>query len=143
MKRALTLMLPLLLLPAAVCGAEPQAAPGFAGAGQVGKMIAGLLLMIVMIIGLAALLRRVNGFQRSLPGAIRIVSVTSIGARERLLLVEVGGQQLLVGSAPGRVQTLLVLDQPLTVPQSAPGQHGGFAERLRDALGSTGREARS
>lgn len=143
MKRALLLLLPLLLLPAAACGAEPQAAPGFAGAGQVGKMIAGLLLMIVMIIGLAALLKRVNGFQRNLPGAIRIVSVTSIGARERLLLVEIGGQQLLVGSAPGRVQTLLVLDQPLAVPQSAPGQRDGFAERLRDALGSTGRGTHS
>ncbi len=143
MKRTLTL-LAILLLPLAAVGAEPTAAPGFAGAGQVGKMIAGLLLMIVMIIGLAALLKRVNGLQRSLPGAIRVVSVTSIGARERLMLVEVGGRQLLVGSAPGRVQTLLVLDEPVTVPQSVAGrQAGGFAERLRDALSVQGRETRS
>lgn len=143
MKRSLTL-LAVLLLPLAAVGAEPTSAPGFAGAGQVGKMIAGLLLMIVIIVGLAALLKRVNGLQRSLPGAIRVVAVTSIGARERLMLVEVGGRQLLVGAAPGRVQTLLVLDQPVAVPQPAAGrQAGGFAERLRDALGAPTKEARS
>jgi flagellar protein FliO/FliZ len=144
MKRTLFLTALLLLLPAAAFGAEPAAAPGFAGAGQVGRMIAGLLLMIVMIIGLAALLRRVNGMGRNLPGAIRVVSVASIGARERLMLVEVGGRQLLLGTAPGRVQTLLVLDQPIAIPQSAPGRPaGGFADRLREALSAPGRESRS
>lgn len=144
MKRTLILIAPLLLLPAVAFGTEPQAAPGFAGAGQVGRMIAGLLLMIVIIIGLAALLRRVNGMGRNLPGAIRVVSVASIGARERLMLVEVGGRQLLVGTAPGRVQTLLVLDQPIAVPQSTPHRPtGGFAERLRDVLSAPGQESRS
>ena len=143
MKRALPLLM-VLWLPLAAVGAEPTAAPGFAGAGQVGKMIAGLLLMIVVIIGLAALLKRVGGLQRSLPGAIKVVSVTSIGARERLMLVEVGGRQLLLGAAPGRVQTLLVLDEPVTAPQAVAGrQGGGFAERLRDALAAPARETRS
>jgi len=143
MKRILLLIAPLLLLPAVACGAEPLAAPGFAGAGQVGRMIAGLLLMIIIIIGLAALLKRVNGMGRNQPGAIRVVSVASIGARERLMLVEVGGRQLLVGTAPGRVQTLLVLDQPVAVPQSALDRPtGGFADRLRDVMSAPGRESR-
>jgi flagellar protein FliO/FliZ len=142
MKRTLTLIA-MLLLPLAVAGAEPTAPPGFAGAGQVGKMIAGLLLMIVVIFALAAVLKRVNGLQRSLPGAIRVVSVTSVGARERLMLVEVGGRQLLVGAAPGRIQTLLVLDEPIAAPQAVAGRAaGGFAERLRDALNGPSREAR-
>jgi len=142
MKRTLTLVA-MLLLPLAVAGAEPTSPPTFAGAGQVGKMIAGLLLMIVVIVALAAVLKRVNGLQRSLPGAIRVVSVTSVGARERLMLVEVGGQQLLVGAAPGRIQTLLVLEEPVATSQPAPGRPaGGFAERLRDALNGPAREAR-
>jgi flagellar protein FliO/FliZ len=144
MKRTLVLIALLLPLPAVAFGAEPSAPPGFAGAGQVGRMIAGLLVMIAIIIGLAALLRRVNGMGRNLPGAIRVVSVASIGARERLMLVEVGGRQLLVGTAPGRVQTLLVLDQPVAVPHSALDHPtGGFADRLRDALSAPGRESRS
>lgn len=142
MARTLSL-LALLLLPLAAFGADPQGAPGFDGAGQVGRMIAGLLFMIVVIVGLAALLRRVNGLQRSLPGAIRVVSVTSVGARERLMLVEVGGRQLLLGAAPGRIETLLVLDEPVAVPQpGAAAQAGGFAQRLREALHAPARETR-
>ncbi|NGX16238.1 flagellar biosynthetic protein FliO [Wenzhouxiangella sp. XN24] len=144
MKRLLPLLPALLLAPLAAFGAEPQAAPEFTGAGEVGKMIAGLLLMIALIVGLAAALKRVKGFQRHLPGAIKIVSVASVGARERLMLVEVGGRQLLVGAAPGRIQTLLVLDEPVSVPQGAPGGAGGFAERLREAVGASAlREPRS
>ena len=103
-----------------------------------------LLVVATSFLGaLAAVLKRVNGLQRSLPGAIRVVSVTSVGARERLMLVEVGGQQLLVGAAPGRIQTLLVLDEKVSAPQHAAGrQTGGFAERLRDALNGPSREAR-
>lgn len=142
MKRVLALVC-LLLLPVIALGAGSQPAPGFAGAGQVGKMMAGLLLMIALIVGLAAVLKRVNGLQRSLPGAIRVVSATSIGARERLLLVEVGGRQLLVGAAPGRLQTLLVLDEPVAAPPPVHGEANGFAARLRDALGTSGRESRT
>lgn len=137
------LLFPLAFLPAVAFGAEPQAVPGFAGAGQVGRMIAGLLVMLAVIFGLAALLKRVNGVQRRVPGAIRIISAASVGARERLLLVEVGGRQLLVGAAPGRLQTLLVLDEPIQVPTSAPVAAGGFAERLREAVGGASREGRA
>lgn len=137
-------LLAAVLLPAAVLAAEPQSAPGIAGAGQVARMIGGLLVMVVVIVGLAALLKRFNGLQRGGPGAIRVVSTASIGARERLLLVEVGGQQLLVGAAPGRIQALMVLDEPVTVaPGAAHTAEGGFAARLRDAVRAVPREPRA
>lgn len=137
------LLVPLALLPAAALGAEPQAVPGFAGAGQAGRMIAGLLLMLAVIFGLTALLKRVNGVQRRVPGAIKVIAAASVGARERLLLVEVGGRQVLVGAAPGRLQTLLVLDEPVKVPPPAPAATGGFAERLQEAVRGASREART
>lgn len=147
-KRARTsflVMLPaLLLLPAAALAAESQSAPGIASSGQVARMVAGLLVMVVLIVGLAALLKRFSGLQRGGPGAIRVVSTASIGARERLLLVEVGGQQLLVGAAPGRIQTLMVLDEPVSAPPGAGhAADGGFAARLRDALRTGAGEPRS
>ena len=41
---------------------------------------------------------------------MRIQGGVSLGAREKAVLLSVEGKRLLVGIAPGRVQTLLVLD---------------------------------
>jgi flagellar protein FliO/FliZ len=43
-------------------------------------------------------------------GEIAILSGVSLGPRERAVLLRVGNTRLLVGVAPGRVQTLHVLD---------------------------------
>ncbi|MBT8429393.1 MAG: flagellar biosynthetic protein FliO, partial [Gammaproteobacteria bacterium] len=50
----------------------------------------------------------------------------SLGAREKAVLLSVEGRRLLVGIAPGRVQTLLVLDDE-------PGQQTDFADQLEAA----------
>ncbi|NHA13359.1 flagellar biosynthetic protein FliO [Thioalkalivibrio sp. XN279] len=120
--------------PAPVLAAASGAAPGVDGAAQAARVLGVLVLVVGLIFGLAALLRRHGGMQRRLPGAISVLSVASIGARERLLLVEVGGRQLLLGAAPGRIQTLLVLDEPVAPVEGAPGAPG-FAAQLRTALG--------
>jgi len=53
-------------------------------------------------------------------------------------LLQVGEQQLLLGVAPGRVQTLHVLEQPLEQPTTARGAKrstdGAFADRLRRVM---------
>ena len=46
-------------------------------------------------------------------GPIEIIADVSLGAKERAVLVQVGGKQLLLGVAPGRVNTLHVLDEPV------------------------------
>jgi flagellar protein FliO/FliZ len=61
-----------------------------------------------------------------------------VGQRERVVLIQVGSQQLLLGVAPGRVQTLHVLEEPISVgTASSPGE--SFAERLGSALKKGGR----
>ena len=60
-----------------------------------------------------------------------------MGARERVVLIQVGKQQMLLGVAPGRVQTLHVLDEPLTGERSEDSD-GSFAQNLRMALGRGG-----
>jgi flagellar protein FliO/FliZ len=58
-----------------------------------------------------------------------------------VVLLEVGRTQLLVGLAPGRVQTLHVLDEPVDVKTPVhPGQAGGgFPARLAALLRDRGR----
>lgn len=121
----------------AVASAEISRSP--VGAGSVLQMIAGLALVVVLIFALAWAVRRFGNVNVNARGALRVVGALSMGSRERVVLIEAGDKQILLGVAPGRVQTLHVLDEPIR-PQSTGGaQSGSFAERLRGAMG--GRQA--
>ncbi|MGE3296903.1 MAG: flagellar biosynthetic protein FliO [Porticoccaceae bacterium] len=107
----------------------------FAGPG-LGQMILGLATVLIFIFVLAWAARRL-GPVKSLPtGALRVLGGLSLGTRERLVLVKVGDAQLLLGVAPGRVQTLHVLAEPIEVagPPDTKASAREFAERLQSAL---------
>lgn len=110
------------------------------GVGDVAISLGGIILLILVLAW---------GFRRMrLPGAtgaasgIKIVSALPVGTRERIVLLQVGKQQLLVGMGPGHMETLYVLEQPL--PEQAAAKElsnfaGSFAGKLRQAMAGRGR----
>lgn len=129
-----------MLLPLAAWGAEQadkadQAGPAMPSTdvGSIVQVMLALLVVLALILGMAWLLRRVGGFQRGGSGAIRMLGGLSMGQRERVVLVQVGETQILLGVAPGRVQTLHVLDKPVDV--SGPHAGASFSQRLSQAIG--------
>jgi flagellar protein FliO/FliZ len=132
-------LFPLASLLAGAAVAAPEAVSPGVDAGALIRLIVGLALVLGLIVGLAWLLRRTGGVGQHLGGQLRVLGGLSVGQRERVVLVQVGKTQLLLGVAPGRVQTLHVLDQPLEgldVPPRGAGQRQdvSFAERLRDLM---------
>ena len=104
-------------------------------AGTLTQLILGMVLVLGLIALSAWILRRFNRFQSAASGQLKVVGGLSMGARERVVLVQLGEQQLLLGVAPGRVQTLHVLDEPLATGTSAsPASDSGFAQRLQSVL---------
>lgn len=73
-------------------------------------MAAVLAGVVVLIIGLGWLMKRVGHFPAAGKGMVRILGGVSLGPREKAVVIEAGNRKLLVGVAPGRVQTLCVLD---------------------------------
>jgi flagellar protein FliO/FliZ len=69
----------------------------------------GLLIVLGLMLGLAWLVKRYARLPGIGKGQVQILGGVSLGARERAVLLSVEGRRLLVGVAPGRVQTLLVL----------------------------------
>ncbi len=117
--------------------AEPPPAPA-AGpaldAGSVLQVFLGLVAVLVLIGGVAWLLRHVLRLQPTMSGQLRILGGLSMGARERVVLLKVGDTQLLLGVAPGRVHTLHVLDRPLAESTAETRLPKGFAAQLARAL---------
>lgn len=102
---------------------------------SIGQMLAALVLVVALILLCAWVFRRMNGFSRLQNTPIKILSSTPLGARERLLLVAVGEEQLLIGVCPGRIQTLHVLQEKLPVlDRTFTPMSSSFAHRLHDAL---------
>ncbi len=97
------------------------------------QLTLGMLVVLGLILALAWLLKRSGRFQAAAGGGLRVLGGLSMGARERVVLIQAGETQLLLGVAPGRVQTLHVLEQPLAAGDALPG--GGFAEQLARVIG--------
>jgi flagellar protein FliO/FliZ len=69
---------------------------------------------------------------------INVVATRALGPKERLLVVEVAGQQLLIGMTSTAVRTLHVLDTPVSIAAATPAS-SGFADRLRSQLQEMGK----
>ncbi|AZE95747.1 flagellar biosynthetic protein FliO [Pseudomonas orientalis] len=128
-----------LALPLSALAAEPVAQAAAAPAvgsvgGQLTQLLLGLLLVIGLIFVLAWLMRRV---QRIGPGnaqVIELVGSRALGPRDRLVLVQVGEEQILLGITPGRITPLHVLKTPVDAAKTEAATPE-FAQRLMELLG--------
>ena len=119
--------------PVATAVAAPAAGSGVAG--QLAQLVLGLLLVLGLIFFLAWLLRRVQQAGPAGKGqVIDIVGTRALGPRDRLVLVQVGNEQILLGLSPGTITALHVLKEPVQVP-SAEQASPEFAQRLMELLG--------
>ncbi len=74
----------------------------------------GLLLVLGMIVGLAWAVARLGRLRPTSNATVRVIAAASVGPRERVAVVEVAGQWLVLGGAPGSVN---LVDR--TLPQAA------------------------
>ncbi|MEH6470189.1 MAG: flagellar biosynthetic protein FliO [Halopseudomonas sp.] len=111
--------------------ASNRVAEGF-DLATLGQLLAGLVLVLVVFLGLAWLVRRsgiAGGFSHQ---GLNVIATLPLTTRERVVLVQAGSQQLLLGVAPGRVNLLQSFDQPLvesTAPAAPP-----FSQWLQRAM---------
>ena len=110
---ALCLVAPAVFAAEKFAAPEASQSPAAVGAGSLTQVTLSLLLVLGIVFAAAWLTRRLRGFGRFGNGALQVVTEISVGTKERVVLVQVGKQQLLLGVAPGRVNTLHVLDEPV------------------------------
>jgi flagellar protein FliO/FliZ len=121
-----------LLVPGSLW-AESQAPIVSPAAGYLSQLVGGLVLVVLAIVVLAWFLRRVPGMATPGPGAIQILAVRAIGARERLMLIQVGSEQILIVVTAVGVRHLHTLTQPIELPAGEPwtGDFASLLERFK------------
>ena len=85
-----------------------------------------LLIVVVIIFAIAWAFKRFNLSPQKNSGLIKVVGGMALGTRDRLMVVEIGEERLLLGLSPGRIEKLHTLKS--SRPET--GQTGNFADQL-------------
>ncbi|MRW92092.1 flagellar biosynthetic protein FliO, partial [Duganella sp. FT80W] len=113
----------------------PQPTPS-SGGGLLQTSLA-LLFVIGLMLGLAWLTKRFG--PKNFGGGnsnVKLVGSLSVGARERILVVEVGEQWIVVGASPGRMNALATMPrQASSEPAVQTTVHGAnFADWIKQTI---------
>ena len=143
MRNIITIILVLLIgwqsAPLALAAAEKSIPVArTVSAGDMLGWASGLLVVLIIFFACVWLVKKLGRFPGVGSGKMHVLSGLSLGAREKVVLLQVGKKQLLLGVAPGRIQTLHVLegddclvDEQMTASASSGKQ---FSQQLRQLL---------
>jgi flagellar protein FliO/FliZ len=116
---------------------NPETMQNPASTTQLAITFAGLFAVIGMIFVVAWVVRRLSGGQFGQnAAAIKILATQPLGTKERLCLIDVGGQQVLVGITAQSMQTLMVLDKPVDKALLKPSASWSSAESVNSLFGA-------
>lgn len=122
----------LLLTPLPALAAE-TASPGISTATYLQAALA-LSLIVALLACTAWLARKVSGGKRFGQGGLKVIGGVALGPRERIVLLEIGNEWLVIGIVPGQIRTLHRLakgsslqEEDLSVATEKP-----FAQWLRN-----------
>ncbi len=81
-----------------------------------GSMILSLLMVLALIFISALVLKRFNFTQQN-SGQLKVVASLSLGVKERLVVAQVGEQQLVLGVTPQQITLIKSLEEPIVASQ--------------------------
>jgi flagellar protein FliO/FliZ len=109
----------LLLSAAPVLQAQESAvpalgnAPELLSAGYLMQVVGSLAIVFGAVVLMAVVVKRVNRSPSTGKASLSVMGSTNVGTREKVVLINAAGQQILVGVAPGNVRTLHVFEESL------------------------------
>src|SRR5450830_429877 len=103
--------------------------------GSVFTMLLGLSAVLALMVGIAWLFKRSGLAQRAGGNAVaKIIGGVSVGTRERVMVIEVADQWIVVGVAPGRVNTLATMPRQEHVAAPTSTASANFASWLKQTI---------
>ena len=115
-------------------------------ADQMLPALGALVIVLALILALAWVAKRWMGTPGISRSSFKVLGAMSLGPREKLLLVDVGGKQVLLGVTPGSITSLQTLaepvdlNNPVTSEREAPAP-APFAAVLAKVSGRTSSQA--
>jgi flagellar biosynthetic protein FliO len=116
----------------------PVTMPAGSATGNLLQTLFALIVVLAVLGALAWFLKRYGPKAGGGGANLRIVGSLNLGGRERLLVVEVGNQWIVVGASPGRVNALATMPKQEGIEGTAAlAQHAPSANSFADWLKQT------
>jgi len=109
---------------------QTDSSPELGSGTQLLSVLLSLVLILVLIFALGCFLRRFSQGGVFGQRGMKVVASLPLGARERLVLVELGGQQILLGVTPQQVRTLHFFETPI-LDSSERAEPSDFRHKLQ------------
>ena len=90
-----------------------------------------LLLVIGIVFALAFIMRRFNVTSTG-HGQLKVIASMAAGTREKIIVIEVSGEQHLIGVTSNQINHLSKLETPISTVATPPG--ASFKDKLTQAL---------
>lgn len=95
--------------------------------GSLLQTVFGLAFVLALLVGLAWFVKRYGPKNVGGNANLRVVGSLSLGGRERVVVVEVADQWIVVGASPGRVNALATLPRQESLPPGLLSPQNGLA----------------
>ena len=106
------------------------------------NMLGWLMFVIFVILWLAFLFKKMKiGQQFSTLGVIKIISSLSLGTKEKLILVQVGEEQILIGVSAQGIHKIHDLKIPVVIENTQPETKSLFSEQLKKVLSNSKKQS--
>ncbi|MHB1077025.1 flagellar biosynthetic protein FliO [Thiobacillus sp.] len=109
-------------------------APAVSAAGSLLQVFIGLVAVLLLIAATAWVAKRFGVTRGGASNVLQVISSASVGARERVVVVEVGESWLVVGVAPGSVNALMTLPRGEIPSTPASSLNTSFAAGLQQLI---------
>jgi len=103
------------------------------------QIIGDLIIMLIALFAIFFILKKIRFSKTPEHKKVNIVNIVPVGAKEKIILVEVKGVSLLVGSTQNHIETLYVFNSEDSQPapmNEADGEKSPFAEELSGLMKS-------
>lgn len=101
-----------------------------------GKLAAALMVVLLVFWVFARVMKQLQAGQGGVHSSLQIVATLPLGQRERVVVVQAGDTQLVLGVTASSIQNLHVLDQPIS--GAGAQASGDFRQKLSDAISRRG-----
>ena len=125
----------LIAVPLALAAASARAAADSTpSAGSLLQVLLGLVAVLALMAGVAWLMKRIGMARGAGSSVAKIVGGVSVGNRERVMVIEVADQWIVIGVAPGRVNALASMPRREHLAQNGEPGAGGFSAWLQHTI---------